>query len=328
MKALIPAAGIGTRLRPHTFSQPKALLNVAGKPIIGHILDSVIAIGIVDIIIIVGYKSEAIKNYVAKNYSVKVTFVFQEHREGLGHSIWVAKDYIDPDDQLLVILGDTIIKAPLDTMVSSTDHMIAIQEVADPRRFGIVELDQQTQKVNRFVEKPQNPTSNSAIVGLYYFSTAKALLDTLDTIISNNERTFGEFQLTDALQRMLEKGEPFKAIEVSKWFDCGKPETLLATNAYLLDLAEQVNYKLDNAIIIPPVYISSSATIRRSVIGPNVTISENVVIEDSILKNSIVNSHAVVTSSLLDSSIIGEYVALTGTFTSVNVGDSSIIVSK
>jgi glucose-1-phosphate thymidylyltransferase len=328
MKALIPAAGIGTRLRPHTFSQPKALLNVAGKPIIGHILDSVIAIGIVDIIIIVGYKSEAIKNYVAKNYSVNVTFVFQEHREGLGHSIWVAKDYIDPDDQLLVILGDTIIKAPLDTMVSSTDHMIAIQEVSDPRRFGIVELDQQTQKVHRFVEKPQNPTSNSAIVGLYYFSSAKALLDTLDTIISNNERTLGEFQLTDALQRMLEKGEPFKAIEVSKWFDCGKPETLLATNAYLLDLTEQVHYKLDNAIIIPPVYISSSATIRRSVIGPNVTISENVVIEDSILKNSIVNSHAVVTSSLLDSSIIGEYVALTGTFTSVNVGDSSIIVSK
>ena len=186
MKAIIPAAGIGTRLRPHTFSQPKALLNVAGKPIIGHILDSVIAIGIVDIIIIVGYKSEAIKNYVAKNYSVNVTFVFQEHREGLGHSLWVAKDYIDPMDQLLVILGDTIIKAPLDTMVGSSNHMIAIQEVADPRRFGIVELESSTKKVIKFVEKPQNPTSNSAIVGLYYFSFAKVLMETLDSNIKNN----------------------------------------------------------------------------------------------------------------------------------------------
>lgn len=328
MKAIIPAAGIGTRLRPHTFSQPKALLNVAGKPIIGHILDSVIAIGIVDIIIIVGYKSEAIKNYVAKNYSVNVTFVFQEHREGLGHSLWVAKDYIEPNEQLLVILGDTIIKAPLDTMVGSSNHMIAIQEVADPRRFGIVELESHTKKVNKFVEKPQNPTSNSAIVGLYYFSSAKVLMETLDSNIKNNERTLGEFQLTDALQKMLEKGENFSAIEVSKWFDCGKPETLLATNAYLLEATEQSSVSLDHSIVIPPVYISPTATIRRSVIGPHVTISDNVVIEDSILKNSIVNSNAEVSSSLLENSIIGEYVELTGTFTSVNVGDSSIILAK
>jgi len=328
MKALIPAAGIGTRLRPHTFSQPKALLNVAGKPIIGHILDSVISIGIVDIIIIVGYKSEAIKNYVAKNYSVNVTFVFQEHREGLGHSIWVAKEFIDPNDQLLVILGDTIIEAPLDAMVNNNEHMIAIQEVADPRRFGIVELENESNKVLRFIEKPKEPTSNSAIVGLYYFSNTKSLLETLDSMIQNNERTLGEFQLTDALQRMLEKGEPFKAIEVSKWFDCGKPETLLATNAFLLDGTEQTQYNLDHVIVIPPVFISPTATIRRSVIGPYVTISENVTIEDTILKNSIINSNAEVYSSLLENSIIGEFVELTGSFTEVNVGDSSIILSK
>jgi glucose-1-phosphate thymidylyltransferase len=319
MRAIIPVAGVGSRLRPHTYTVPKVLLNVAGKPIIGHIMDKIIAEGFDSATIIVGYLGELIKSYITSNYKIKVDFVEQEERLGLGHAIYLSRHTISKDP-ILIILGDTVFDVDLAGMIKSEYSAIGVKEVEDPRRFGVAETKDGF--ITKLVEKPENPTSNLALVGLYYIKHPDVLLDCLKEMIKRDVRTKNEYQLTDGLQIMIERGEKLTTFGIDGWYDCGKPETLLDTNRHLLH-ETKTNGKYEGVVVIPPVFISSKAEVKNSVIGPFATIADGASVIDSIVRNSIISEEAKVASALLEDSIIGSNALVKGGFKRINIGDSS-----
>ncbi len=323
MRAVIPVAGVGTRLRPHTFTLPKVLLNVAGKPILGHILDALLRQGIERATIITGYLGGLVEEFVKKRYGMMdIDFVDQEDRQGLGHAIWMGRETYG-GESLLIILGDTIFDVDLSLAFQSGMNSLGVKEVDDPRRFGVV-VRNGDGMVNRLVEKPETPVSNLALVGLYFIKNGDLLNSALDELIKNNMRTRGEYQLTDALQLLIESGEQFTTFPVEGWYDCGKPETLLSTNKYLLEKSGG-NGRREGSIVIPPSYIAPNAIIERSVIGPYASVAEDAVVRDSIIKDSIISYGATVTCSILEQSIIGNEAELNGVFNCMNVGNSSKI---
>jgi len=319
LRAIIPVAGVGSRLRPHTFTVPKVLLNVAGKPIIGHILDKVIEAGFDEATIVIGYLGEMIKEYVVANYSIKVDFVEQEERLGLGHAIYISQHTFSRNP-ILIILGDTIFDVDLKCMIDSSDSQIGVKTVDDPRRFGVAETTDGF--ITHLVEKPEAPKSNLAVVGLYYITQPQILMDCLREMIKSNARTKGEFQLTDALQMMIERGEKMKTFQVDGWFDCGKPETLLSTNRYLLE-RQPVPASRKDLVICPPAFISPKAKVTNAIIGPNATVAENATVENACIRNSIVSEGATVVNALIEDSIIGSNAVVRGKYKRINVGDSS-----
>lgn len=322
MRAIIPVAGIGSRLKPHTFSTPKVLLNVGGKPIIAHILDKLLEEGINKATFVIGYLGDVIKDYVEKTYpTMKSSFIEQKSMEGLGHAIYTAIPTFD-DDENFIILGDTIFDVDLKGVFKNKISSLGVKEVEDPRRFGVAVL--KDGYVEKLVEKPQTPVSNLALVGLYYVSHKKALINCLNELVEKDIRTKGELQLTDALQIMIDKGEKVTTFPVEGWYDCGKPETLLSTNRFLLN-RRSYSRKLDKVVINEPVFIADDAEISNSVIGPYTTIASGCKIKECIIRNSIVDSDAQVEKALLDNSIIGRNVLVRGTYKRLNSGDSSEI---
>ncbi|ACF45855.1 MAG: sugar phosphate nucleotidyltransferase [Prosthecochloris sp.] len=323
MKAIIPVAGVGTRLRPHTFSQPKVLVNVAGKPIIGHIMDKLIASGIDEAIVVVGYLGDMIESYLKKTYPIKFTFVTQKQMLGLAHAIWICKKHVQNDEPLFIILGDTIFDVDLSGVFNSQSSTLGVREVEDPRRFGIAITE--GSHITKLIEKPDTPIGNQAIVGLYYLKNAGTLFSSLDHLISNEIKTKGEYQLTDALQHMIESGETFTTFPVKNWYDCGKPETLLATNRVLLQTMNSDASLFAGCVINEPVYIAASATVQNAIIGPDSTIGENAVITDAIIKDSIIGNNAKVEKVMLSRSIVGSNAHISGSHQEINIGDSSEI---
>jgi glucose-1-phosphate thymidylyltransferase len=321
MRAIIPVAGFGSRLRPHTHTIPKVLLNVAGKPILGHILDQIIRDGFTEATLIVGYLGDRVQDYVTRNYRIKCDFVVQEERQGLAHAIHTARRTIS-DEPILIILGDTIYDVDLKPVIGRDVSAIGVKFVDDPRRFGIAEVTNGA--VTRFVEKPEHPTSNQAIVGLYWIARPAKLLAAIDELIRRDIRTKGELQLTDALEIMRAGGERITTFTVDGWYDCGKPETLLATNRHLLD-GRSPGTSIPGVVIVPPVFIAPDAKITDSVIGPYATIAEKAQVSDSIIRNSIVSEEAAVHRALLENSIVGTNAMVTGSFKKINIGDSSEI---
>lgn len=321
MRAIIPVAGFGSRLRPHTYTLPKVLLNVAGKPIIGHILDHIMAAGFDEATIIVGYLGDKIRDYVTAQYDIKVDFVEQDERRGLAHAIYLAKDRFT-SGPFLIILGDTIFEVDLKPVMAGKHTAIGVKHVEDPRRFGIAET--RDGFVERLIEKPEHPTSNYAIVGLYWIENPRLLQKCIEDLMAADRKTKGEFQLTDALQLMIQHGEKIRTFPVDGWFDCGKPETLLATNRHLLEKLQSCR-KLDDVVIIPPVYISSKARIVHSVVGPFATVADGASVTESIVRNCIIGEEAQVDKALLEGSIVGINAIVRGSFHRINIGDSSEI---
>ncbi|HOK14336.1 MAG TPA: sugar phosphate nucleotidyltransferase [Candidatus Kapabacteria bacterium] len=323
MRAVIPVAGVGTRLRPHTYSQPKVLLNVAGKPILAHILDSLLQQGIIDATIITGYMGDLVEDFVTKKYSMmKVDFVEQKQMLGLGHAIWTGRDTYG-NEPLLIILGDTIFDVDLNLAFETGYNSIGVKEVEDPRRFGVV-ITNGTNFIEKLVEKPDEPISKLAIVGLYFIKDTQKLVTALSKLISDDIRTRGEYQLTDALQLMIDDNAKFVTFPVDGWYDCGKPETLLSTNRFLL-VRKPTELKLKDSVIIQPSFVSEKAVIERSIIGPYTSVADGAVVKDSIIKDSIISYGAKVTSSLLENSIVGNNAELNGHFHRLNIGNSSTI---
>ena len=322
MRAIIPVAGIGSRLKPHTFSTPKVLLNVGGKPIISHIIDKLLEAGISKATFVIGHLGEMIKEYIQNEYPhLNSDFIEQKNKEGLGHAIYTAIPTFD-DKEIFIILGDTVFDVDLKTVFKLKHSSLGVKKVEDPRRFGVAVTENNI--VKKLVEKPQDAISNLALVGLYYIANSGALKKGLDELVKKDIRTKGELQLTDALQIMINNGEKFSTFPVEGWYDCGKPETLLSTNKFLLE-QKSSNRKFKNVVINDPVFIADDAKIENSVIGPYTTIDKNCVVKDCIIKNSIVGSKAIVTKALLENSIIGNNSIIRGTYKRLNSGDSSEI---
>lgn len=328
MRAIIPVAGIGSRLKPHTQTQPKSLIPVAGKPILGHIMDNLVEAGIDDFVFIIGYLGDRIEQYLTENYSqVKLTFVIQTVGRGIGHAVWLAREVINPVKPVFIVLGDTIFEANLKGVMDSGVSSLGVKKVDDPRQFGVAELNGQGQ-ITKLVEKPKIPHSNLALVGLYYITETALLIECLEYHIQNEIRTNNEYHLTDALQLMLDKGANMQTFSVSTWFDCGKKDVILQTNKNLLKRLENQDFqnltKLGN-IIVPPVHISVTAKIENSIIGPDVSIGDGAFISRSIVKNSIIGPNASLQNAIIENSLIGSDASLIGAVHSMNIGDSAEI---
>jgi glucose-1-phosphate thymidylyltransferase len=322
MRAIIPVAGVGSRLRPHTYTLPKVLLNVAGKPILAHILDKIIGEGVTEATIVVGHMSEKIRDYVSMAYPhFHVDYVEQEERMGLGHAIYLSKHTITMEP-ILIILGDTIFDVDLAPVLRSAQSSLGVKAVEDPRRFGVAETH--NGYITRLVEKPEHPVSNLAVVGLYYINNAALLVTCLTELVDKNVRTKNEYQLTDALQMMIERGERMKTFPVEGWYDCGKPETLLSTNRSLLE-KKSTSRKIDTVVVNEPVFIAASASLSNCVIGPYTTVGENAKITESVVRNSIISEDAQVHKAMLDNSIVGNGSIVKGNYKRINVGGSSEI---
>ncbi|MDE3125930.1 MAG: NTP transferase domain-containing protein [Bacteroidota bacterium] len=327
MKAIIPVAGAGTKLRPHTYTQPKALIPIAGKTILSFIVDQLHEAGINEFIFIVGYLGEKIQEYVGQTYPHLIThFVYQNERQGTGHAIELTKNIVG-NDEIFVTLGDTICEFDVKEVLDSPYSMLGVKKVDDPRHFGVAAIDENG-FIEQVVEKPSIPKSNMALVGLYKIKETNFLYECLQHIFTQNIRTLGEYNLTDALECMIARGAKFQSFKVKNWFDCGKKETLLESNSTLLKkIGGKIDEtaKLENTIIIPPVSIGAGCTLKNAIVGPHVAIGANTNIQFSILRDSIIGSYTHLFEVVLDNSLIGSDASVKGLSRSLNIGDNTEI---
>lgn len=329
MKAVIPVAGAGKLLRPHTHTQPKPLVPVAGKPILGHIIRQLIQAGMRELVFVTGYLGDKIEDYVKSEFGKEVDceFVTQEPREGSAHAIWVARQHLAHEKEFLIMLGDTVVEMDFPSFLEHPNTILGVKKVAKPSAFGIAELGQ-NREVKRLIEKPLIPKSNLGLVGVYKIRNVPLLFESIAQLMEQDLRTNGEFFLTDALMQMIEHGEHIAWQKVDKWYDCSQKEDLLSANATLLTFhATPPNTvaTYDKTIIIPPVFIGEGCQIENAIIGPNVTIGENTRISGSILSDSIVGSFSQIEGAILSQSIVGSDSTLVGLKQSLNIGDNTEI---
>jgi glucose-1-phosphate thymidylyltransferase len=327
MKAIIPVAGAGTKLRPHTYTQPKALIPLAGKTILSIIIDQLVQAGVTEFILVVGYLGDKIQDYAKAHYpNLNIVIIQQNERRGLGHAVYLCKEEVG-GDEMIIVLGDTICEYNVTDFLSIVGSVLGVKRVDDPRDFGVAETDEEN-NVTRLIEKPQIPKSNNALVGIYKVVESELLFECLATLVSTETEAFEELNLTSALDCMVAKGTQFKAFKVSNWFDCGKKETLLESNATLLkkwggDISDK--HVFENTIIIPPVSIAQGCSIKNAIIGPNVSIGEKSIIEYSIVKDSIVGSFSKLYDVVLNDSLIGCDTEIKGETRRLNIGDNTEI---
>jgi len=327
MKAIIPVAGAGTKLRPHTYTQPKALIPIAGKTVLSIIVDQLHEAGIHDFIFIVGYLGDKIQDYIKEAFPhINSTFVTQSERQGLGHAIMLSKDYV-VGDEAMIVLGDTICEYDVNEVLRSNKSMLAVKKVDDPRNFGVAEVDEE-KKILKVVEKPQIPKSNLALVGIYKIRDTQMLYDCLELNYREGVKNRDEYSLTDALQCMIEKGTDFETFKVVNWFDCGNKESLLESNSTLLKkfgTSISPDHRFENVIVVEPVSIGKNCEIKNSIIGPNVAVGDNTTINYSIVKDSIIGSYADLFDIVLEDSLIGSDTEVKGETRSLNIGDNTEI---
>jgi len=326
MKVVIPTAGYGTRLRPHTWSKPKPLISVAGKPVLGHVLDMFATLPrLEEVIFIVGYLGGQIEAYVRQTYpQLRCRYVEQPEMLGQSHAIWLAREGLT--GPMLMVFVDTLIEADLTNIEQPGVGALAwVKQVPDPRRFGVAEVGADGW-VTRLVEKSASVDNNLAVVGFYYFERSEDLISAIEQQMARNAQLKGEFFLVDAINIMLEQGLRMRTRSVQIWQDCGKAESLLETNAYLLDHGRDnsdVASKRNGVVVVPPVFIDPSADVSESVIGPHVSIGPECSIRRSVLRNSIVDAGSHIVDTTLSASLIGREARVIGRDRILNVGDSS-----
>ena len=319
--AIIPAAGVGSRLRPHTHTIPKPLLSVGGKPILAHILDEVVGLGVPQIVLVVGYRGDQIVDFAQDRYpDCEVIAVQQDKPEGIGQAVYLARDYAE-GRPTLIVFGDTVFECDLAPIAGlDVDGAIGVRHVEDPSRFGVVRTE--GDRIVDVVEKPDHFVSNQAMVGVNLIRDSAGLFSCLEEMITQGKKTRGEFQLTDVFGMMVERGAHLHAFPVDNWFDCGVTESLLETNRHLLGRLAPATPR-DGVILIPPVFVADSACVENSVVGPHVSIGENARVRNSVIKDSIVGAGARLDGCYLHKSLIGDNAVVETGARQLNVGDSS-----
>ena len=322
MKVIIPLAGKGTRLRPHTHVTPKPMLKVAGKPVMAYILEDLEKLGTVEqIIYITGHLKEKVEEYVRKQFDFPAVFIEQTVQDGTAGAVALARKHVD--QPVLIIFVDTIFDADLSVTKSiDADGIIWVKEVEDYQRFGVVVTDAQG-NMTKIVEKPSTPISKRANIGLYYIRNWKLLYEGIDWVLKQPKNK-GEYYLTDAFQYMIDKGARIKVIDVEGWYDAGKIDTLIDTNRAMLERGRARRpHSADGCTIVDPVHIEDNVTLRRSKIGPNVTLGAGVVVEDSELRDTIVGPKSKIVRSQLRNSLIGDEAHVEGVRGELTIGDHS-----
>jgi glucose-1-phosphate thymidylyltransferase len=296
------------------------MMNLAGRRLIGHVLDAVESAGVDSVSIIVGYKGEQVEEYVNRFYShLRLDFPYQAERKGLGHAVLEGLE--DKDEGVLILLGDTVFDVDFKEFVTNKNNAIAVVKVDDPRRFGVAEI-KANHRISRLVEKPENPKSDLALAGMYYIQDQRILKAAIEKLIADDIKTRGEYQLTDALQLMIENDEHIQAVEINGWYDCGTKESLLDSHRFLLNHHLSTEHS-KGSIIHPPVFIHEEAKVSDSVIGPNVTIDKGAEVSGTILSETIVGKGAQIKNMILNNSLVGDHALVESQKRVVNVGDYS-----
>jgi glucose-1-phosphate thymidylyltransferase len=330
IKVVIPMAGLGTRLRPHTWSKPKQLVAVAGKTVLDHVLDMLSTLPDtleVELINIVGYLGDQIEDHMSKYYpDIKSRFVVQEEPRGQSHAIYLAREYLT--GPMMVVFADTLIETDLSNLANEEYDAVAwVKPVPDPRRFGVAVLDKDEQ-VTKLIEKPKEIDNNLAVVGFYYFRSAEDLLSAIEAQMERDVQLKGEYFLADAINIMLENGLKMRPEKIDVWLDAGTPEALLETNRYLLDNGHsnsQEQLDLSNVVINPPVFVHPTAKLENSVIGPFASIGAGAQVSNSIVRDSILEDEAQVRDVNLENSLIGRRALIQQRAGSVNAGDNTVV---
>jgi len=319
MKVIIPLAGKGTRLRPHTHVTPKPMLKVAGKPVMQYVLDDVNKLkGVEQVIYITGHLKEKVESY-ARSLPLPATFVEQRVQDGTAGAVALAKPYVD--QPVLIIFVDTIFDADLSVIESTeADGIIWTKEVEDYQRFGVVVTDADGY-MTKIIEKPSTPISKRANIGLYYIKNWKLLYEGIDHVMRLPQNK-GEWYLTDAFQYMIDHGAKLRVLDVEGWYDAGKIDTLLETNFAMLQRGHaRMPDEAAGCTIIDPVYVEPGVTLRDATIGPNVSIGAGTTIEGAVISHSIIGSKATITHSTLTSSLVGDETIVDGISGTVTLGD-------
>jgi glucose-1-phosphate thymidylyltransferase len=322
MKVIIPLAGKGTRLRPHTYVTPKPMLRVAGKPVMEYVLDDVKELpDVQQIIYITGHLKEKVEEFARGCTDIPSVFVEQKVQDGTAGAVALAREYVD--QPVLIIFVDTIFDADLSIISSSdADGIIWTKEVEDYQRFGVV-VTGEDGFMTKIVEKPSTPISKRANIGLYYIKNWKLLYEGIAAVLKQAPHK-GEWYLTDAFQYMIDHGAKIRVVDVAGWYDAGKIDTLLATNRAMLERGRARQPKsIENSTIIDPVYVEDGVTIRNSIVGPNVSIGEGCEIDGSTLSDSIIETFTSITGSTLIRSLIGHHTVVSGVSGEITIGDHS-----
>lgn len=320
MQILLPIAGLGTRVRPHTHVRPKPMFTLAGKPVLGHLLDYLLQLQPSSIVLVVGERGHVIERYVREHYSVPVHIRVQQQLSGQSHAVKMAEDVLT--EPTLIVFGDTLFDAPLDQLIDpSVDGAIGVQPVPDPSRFGVIELTDGY--ITRLIEKPENAASNLATIGVYMINNPTALFAAIDAQIAAGDALKGEFFLAGALQRLFDDGARFRPVTATGWYDTGTIEAVLDTHRHLLLANHNQPEGLNEALLIPPCHIDPTARIDRSVVGPYVSIGPGATVRECVLSDVIIGQGAHVRGQVLRRSIVGDHAELASGPLSVNVSDHS-----
>lgn len=328
LKVVIPMAGLGTRLRPHTWSRPKQLVSLAGKSVLAHVIDMFTTLTDqkdVEFIFIVGYLGDKVEAYMNEYHpDVKVTYVVQAEMRGQSHAIYLTKEHLG--GPMLMVFADTLIETDLSFLNNEDADMVAwVKPVPDPRRFGVTEVGEDGW-VKRIIEKPRDMSNNLAVVGFYYFKDSDALIEAIEEQLQGGQQLKGEFYLADAVNIMLNHGAKMRTERVQTWLDAGTAEAVLETNRYLLknghDNSTEVS-QADGLTLIPPVFIHPSAKIEASVIGPYASIGEDCVVDHSVVRDTIIEKGSQLRGVSLEYSLIGENTLVEGGPKNLNIGDNS-----
>jgi glucose-1-phosphate thymidylyltransferase len=330
MTIVIPMAGLGTRLRPHTWSKPKQLVSVAGKAVLGHVFDTFATVtepDKIELINIVGYLGEQIEAFMKENYpQIKAHFITQEDPRGQSHAIYLARQYLH--GPMLMVFADTLLETDLSFLAHETAEAVAwVKPVPDPRRFGVAVVGTDGW-VTQLIEKPEDVSNNLAVVGFYYFKSSEDLISAIEEQMRRDIQLKGEYFLADAVNIMLERGLKMRVEKVDVWLDAGTVEAMLETNHYLLE-HDRDNSALaaqrSGVVIIPPVFVHPSAKIENSVVGPHASIGAECLVQSSIVRNSILEDGAHVTDVILENSLIGRQAQIQRRAMVVNAGDLTVL---
>ena len=328
MKVVIPLAGKGTRLRPHTHITPKPMLKIAGKPVIDYVMEDLQRLGNVEqVIYITGHLKDKVEDYARKKYSFDSVFIEQKVQDGTAGAVALAKPYID--QPVFIIFVDTIFDADLSVVkTSDADGIIWVKTVEDYQRFGVVVSDKDG-NMQRIVEKPTEPISKRANIGLYYIKNWKLLMEGVEHTLKQPKNK-GEYYLTDAFQYMIDKGAKIQVVDVEGWYDAGEQGTLLETNRTILErgAAKRPSTVPPGVTIVDPVYIEENVTLASSTIGPNVSVGAGSTIEGSELRDTVVGSGAKISQSRLSGSMIGDAAQVSGVKGQINVSDHSVVKNE
>jgi len=333
MKIIVPMAGMGKRMRPHTLTVPKPLIPVAGKPIVQKIIEDLAKVcgnDIEEVAYIIGpsFGQEVEAKLIAVANSVGATgkIYYQHEPLGTAHAIMCAKESLDGNT--LVVFADTLFKADF-TLDRTQEGIIWVQKVEDPRPFGVIKVDD-SNVITDFVEKPENFVSDLAIIGIYYFKDGAYLRSELQYLLDNDIREKGEFQLTNGLENMKSKGTKFVPGQVSEWLDCGNKNATVYTNSRILNFmaadGEQMtgdNLKQINSVIIQPSYIGNNVQIKNAVVGPHVSIGDGCKIENTVISDSIVQVNSEIKNAVINNAMIGSHVSYKGHASDLSLGDYS-----